>query len=175
MIEPSPIVDDFFGTSGLRILRAMRRIIRAVDIHSRELNSQFHITAPQMICLYSVANQNSITLSQLAREVSLSASTVTGIVDRLESKGLVQRQRDGRDRRKIVLAITEAGQELTKAAPTLLQDRFSERLQKLPRQEQATIALSLERVVEMMEAEHLDTSPNLIPHADILAPRTSTE
>jgi len=161
--------DVFFGQCGLRILRAMRRIIRAVDLHSRELQSKFQVTAPQMICLYSLAGKNELTLSRLAKEVSLGASTVTGIVDRLEAKDLVHRQRDARDRRKIVLAITAAGQRIVDAAPPLLQDRFSQRLRELPELEQATIALSLERVVEMMEAENLETSPNLIPSADVHA------
>jgi DNA-binding MarR family transcriptional regulator len=164
--SPEP-VDEFFETCGLRVLRALRRIIRAVDIHSRKLNSEFHITAPQMICLYCLAKEDGITLSRLATEVSLGASTVTGIVDRLEAKGLVHRSRSTEDRRKIVLTITDAGRDVTKAAPTLLQDCFAERLRELPELEQATIALSLERVVEMMEAEHLETSPNLIPHADV--------
>ncbi|MDX9980694.1 MAG: MarR family transcriptional regulator [Lentisphaeria bacterium] len=167
MLPPSD--DVFFGQCGLRILRAMRRIIRAVDLHSRELQGKFQITAPQMICLYSVAGQKGLTLSRLANEVSLGASTVTGIVDRLESKGWVRRLRDPHDRRKIELEITAAGQRIVDAAPPLLQDRFSQRLRELPELEQATIALSLERVVEMMEAENLDTSPNLIPSADVQA------
>ena len=92
---------------------------------------------------------------------------MTGIVDRLESKGLVQRNRSTEDRRKITLVLTDAGRDVTKASPTLLQDRFVERLWSLPEHEQATIVLSLERVVEMMEVEHLDTSPNPIPDADV--------
>jgi DNA-binding MarR family transcriptional regulator len=167
MADSLHLADEFFENCGLRVLRALRRIIRAVDIHSRKLNSEFHITAPQMICLYSIAKHDGMTLSQLAKEVSLGASTVTGIVDRLESKDLVRRQRSTEDRRRISLTITDAGRDVTKASPTLLQDRFAERLRELPELEQATIALSLERVVQMMEAEHLDTSPNLIPHADV--------
>jgi DNA-binding MarR family transcriptional regulator len=125
-----------------------------------------------MICLYCVANQDGITPSKLADEVSLGASTVTGIVDRLVAKDLVLRTRSTEDRRKVVLTITDAGRDVIKASPTLLQDRFSERLRELPELEQATIALSLERVVEMMEAEHLSTSPNLIPHADVRSDQT---
>jgi DNA-binding MarR family transcriptional regulator len=175
-MDEHPLNDDAFSAQcGLRILRAMRRIIRAVDIHSRELQSEFQITAPQMICLYSVASQKGLTLSGLAKEVSLGASTVTGIVDRLESKGLVRRQRDTHDRRRIVLAITKEGQRIVDAAPPLLQDRFSQRLRELPELEQATIALSLERVVEMMEAENLDTSPNLIPTAEVHSAKNGSQ
>ncbi len=159
--------DEFFEKYGIRVLRALRRIIRAVDIHSRKLNNEFHITAPQLICLYSLAQHGNMTLSDLAKEVNLGTSTVNGIVDRLEEKQYLTRTRSSEDRRKVVLAITEAGREITRQAPMLLQDRLSASLRSLPELEQATITLSLERIVELMEAEHLDASPNLLPDSQI--------
>jgi DNA-binding MarR family transcriptional regulator len=158
---------DFFETYGLRILLALRRIIRAVDIHSRRLRTQHNVTAPQLICLYSLAKESPMTLSRLTAEVNLSISTVNGIVDRLEAKGLAVRKRSEVDRRKVEIALTSQGKELTKNAPSLLQDRFADALSHLPELEQAAIALSLERVVSLMEAEHLDASPNLLPNGQV--------
>jgi len=158
---------EFFEMCGYRVLKALRRIIRAVDIHSRKLNSEFNVTIPQMICLYVIARSEGITQSALAAEVDLGPSTITGVIDRLEAKGLVTRMRQSPDRRKVLLQVTERGHEVTKSAPALLQDRLAQSLRKQSELEQATIALSLERVVEMMNAEHLDTSPNLIPNAQI--------
>lgn len=65
------------------------------------------------------------------------------------------------------ITVTESGKEVTKSAPSLLQERFSEALRNLPELEQAAIALSLERVVELMEAGHLEASPNLVPNSQI--------
>ncbi len=154
---------EFFNEYGLRILRSLRKIIRAVDIHSRKLNQSFKITTPQLICLHCLQREGSMTLSQLASDVSLGNSTTNGIVDRLEAKGLLTRTRSMEDRRKVVLEATPAGKELVRKAPALLQDRFVEALLTLPELEQTAIALSLERVVKLMGAEHLDTSPNLVP------------
>ncbi len=165
--ETPRMTDDFFAKYGFRILRAMRKMIRAVDIHSRKLNTEFKITAPQMICLYSLMQDGPMTLSALAESVSLSASTTNGIVDRLEKKSLLVRQRDHVDRRKVYLHITDTGRELTTQAPALLQDQLSDALQHLPELEQAAIALSLERVVELMGAGHLDASPHLVPNDSI--------
>ena len=159
--------DLFFETCGLRVLMALRRIIRAVDIYSRKLNSEFNITAPQLICLYSVGRNDGMTLSALANEVNLGVSTVNGIVDRLEVKKLLTRTRSESDRRRVTLSTTLQGREVAKAAPALLQDRLARSLRNLPELEQAAIALSLERVVELMEAEQLDASPNLMPGAII--------
>ena len=159
--------DDFFETCGLRVLMSLRRIIRAVDIYSHKLNNDFKITAPQLICLYSISQKNGLTLSALAREVNLGISTVNGIVDRLESKDYLTRTRSETDRRRVTLCITKQGQDFAKTAPALLQDRLADSLRKLPNLEQATIALSLERVVELMEVAQLDASPNLMPGATI--------
>lgn len=147
----------------LRILQSIRKIIRAVDIHSRKLYHNHKITTPQLICLYCLQSKGPMTLSQLAKEVSLGASTTNGIVDRLESRGLITRTRSVQDRRKVDLVITQEGGALTDAAPTLLQDQFAEALRRLSEEEQAAITLSLERVVELMGVEHLDSSPNLLP------------
>ncbi len=159
--------DIFFETYGLRILRALRRIIQAVDIHSRRLNTEHKVTAPQMLCLYSLAREGTMTLSDLAKQVNLGTSTVNGIVDRLEAKGWAKRNRSDADRRRVYVQLTEPGRELTRKAPSLLQDRFSEAFRRLPELEQAAIALSLERVVELMAAGHIDASPNLLPTGDL--------
>jgi DNA-binding MarR family transcriptional regulator len=159
--------DIFFETCGLRVLMALRRMIRAVDIYSRKLNNEFKITVPQLICLYSIGQEDGMILSTLAKQVNLGVSTVNGIVDRLEDKGLLKRTRSEKDRRRVLLNITQQGRDVAKSAPALLQDRLAVSLRQLPDLEQAAIALSLERVVELMEAEHLETSPNLIPGINI--------
>ena len=138
----------------LRILRSLRRIIRVGDIHSRKLLSEFRITSPQMICLNALAKREGMTQADLAKEVDLSASTITGIIDRLEAKGYVVRTRGTADRRKVTLRITERGREVVYSAPGEMQDRLFASLLDLPEPDQAAIAASLERVLELMLAEH---------------------
>ncbi len=165
--ERDSVSDAFFGTCGLRILRALRRIIRGVDIHSRKLYSDFNVTTPQMMCLYSLVSKGAVTLSELAETVHLSVSTVNGIVDRIEKRGWARRERCAKDRRRVYVHVTDAGRKLASNAPALLQNRLSERLRQLPEQEQAAIALSLERIVEFMEVEDLEASPILTPSLQI--------
>ena len=151
----------------VQILRSMRRIIRCVDIHSRKINKSFQITLPQLICLYSIERNSERTLSELADDVSLGKSTVNGIADRMEAKGLVHRRRSLKDRRKVFLDLTDEGRQLVKAAPPMLQETLAGELKKLPELERAAIALSLERVVQLMEAENIDASPNLVPNSSV--------
>jgi len=145
----------------LRVLRALRRIIRAVDLHSRKLSTQHKITGPQLVCLLSVEENEPVTPSAIARHVHLSPSTVVGILDRLEAKGLIRRERDLKDRRLVHVSLTEQGKGLVVSAPSPLQDTLAEAMDRLPEAEQATIAESLDRIVEMMEVRHIDAAPIL--------------
>ena len=148
--------------SEFRLLCALRRIIRAVDIYSRKLNSSLGLTTPQLLCLYTLADAKKMTLSELTKSVNLSGSTVNGIVDRLEAKKYLVRQRSLEDRRKVYLHMTEMGKNLVKKAPSLLQDKLSSEFGELSEAEQTTITQALEKVVEMMELEKVKASPNLI-------------
>jgi len=145
----------------LRVVQALRRIIRAVDLHSRKLSAVHQITGPQLVCLLSIDEFAPITLSALARTVHLSPSTVLGIVDRLEVKGLVRRERDLKDRRLVQISLTGPGRDLIANAPSPLQDTLAHAMSELPADQQATIAQSLERIVELMEVRDLDAAPIL--------------
>ena len=137
----------------LRILRALRRITRAVALHSRQLSAVSNITAPQLVCLRAVVENGPLTATALSREIHVSASTVVGILDRLEDKGLVRRERGREDRRIVFVWPTEAGIALAQGTPSPLQQKLAESLNALPELEQATITLSLERIVDLMASE----------------------
>ena len=153
--------DILLNDYAMRILLALRRIIRAVDIYSHKLATEYKITGPQLICLYSIVNEGPLTQSALGKLYSLSGSTVTGILDRLESKGLIKRERSTTDRRKIIVKATDSGIELIDNAPSPLQDKLTEAINQLPELEQTAITLSLELIVELMEVGHLDAAPIL--------------
>jgi DNA-binding MarR family transcriptional regulator len=136
----------------LRILRALRRITRAVALHSRQLSAVSNITAPQLICLRAIVDHGPLTATAISREIHVSASTVVGILDRLEDKGLIHRERGREDRRIVFVSATETGVALARGTPSPLQQKLADALNELPELEQATITLSLERIVDLMES-----------------------
>jgi DNA-binding MarR family transcriptional regulator len=146
-----------------RILSALRRVIRSVDIYSKKLHTALGLTTPQLLCLHALAKAERMTLTDLAKNVHLGVSTINGIIDRLEAKHYLARHRSTEDRRKVYLELSPAGREIVARAPSLLQDTLSVALAKLPQAEQITIAESLERVVTLMAVEKIDASPNLFP------------
>ncbi|AZY49763.1 MarR family winged helix-turn-helix transcriptional regulator [Bordetella avium] len=137
----------------LRILRALRRITRSIALHSRQLAAVSHITAPQLMCLRAVIASGPSTATAISREIHVSPSTVVGILDRLEDKGLIRRERGREDRRIVFVTATPAGRALASEAPSPLQKHLADALNALPELEQATITLSLERIVSLMEDE----------------------
>lgn len=158
---------------GLRILQALRRIMRAVELHSRRLAAEHRITGPQLVCLLAVRDREPVSLSELARSVHLSSSTVIGILDRLEHKGWIRRERDRRDRRRVNAYLTEEGRRLARSAPSPLQDRLAEGFNRLGGLEKASISLALEKVVDLVEARHIDAAPLL--DTGSLAPQDDPE
>lgn len=152
------IPDSRFGR---RILDALRRIIRAVDIYSRRLAADHQITGPQLICLNTIVEQGPITATDLSHEVHLSPSTVVRILDRLEAKGLIDRQRQRNDRRRIHVTATIAGNELSARAPYSEHHPLRRALKQLPVGEQEQAANVLERLVALMAAGDLSAAPVL--------------
>lgn len=143
----------------LRVIQALRQVIRAVDIHSRQLFTQHNITGPQLITLLTVEKEEPVTASAIASLIHLSPSTVIGILDRLEMKGLIRRDRDLKDRRLVWISLTEEGKDLANFAPSPLQDSLAEAIGKLPETELVKIVESLERLVELMQTHKLTAAP----------------
>jgi DNA-binding MarR family transcriptional regulator len=143
----------------LSIMQSLRRIIRAVSLYSHQLVATYKITAPQLVCLLTIVNEGPLNLSRLSKQVFLSASTVVGILDRLEEKGLITRQRDHKDRRLINVQATTKGEDLVAQTPSPLPTALANALNQLPELEQATIALSLERIVDLMEERCVQGTP----------------
>ena len=143
------------------VLIAIRRVIRAIDLHSRQLNQVYGLTGPQALVLKEISNRRGISAGELARRVSLSQATITDIVKRLEQRGYVARIRDLTDRRKVLLEISRTGSKLVRAAPPLLQERFTERFSQLEDWEQTLLVSSLQRIAALMDAGELEAEPLL--------------
>lgn len=133
------------------ILKSLRRIIRGIEIHSRKLNTKYKITGHQLAALNVLIKEQPLTVKAIAEKISLSSGTVVGILDRLEKKEFIYRERDKIDRRKVNVHIAEKGKDVVKSAPSPFQEAFLEHLNELPDMEKATIAFSFERVAELLE------------------------
>lgn len=143
------------------VLVALRRVIRATDLHSKHLAKTTGLTTPQILLLQAIRARNDVTIGELANEVSLSQATVTTILDRLEKRELVYRERSTKDKRKVHAHLTDAGASILKDAPVPLQEHFTDQFNNLLQWEQTMIIASLQRVAHMMDAQQIDAAPVL--------------
>jgi DNA-binding MarR family transcriptional regulator len=135
----------------LRLLRALRKLIRAVDTDSRRLAADHDITGPQLICLRTIAEHAPLTASDIAQRIHLSPSTVVGILDRLEAKKLITRERNQQDRRLIHIHPTDAGHALIARTPFPLHSVLSGALAALSPAEQQAACAALERLTNQLD------------------------
>lgn len=143
------------------VLVALRRVIRATDLHSKHLAKTTGLTAPQILLLQTIRNKGEVTIGELAIDISLSQATVTTILDRLEKRALVYRARSTEDKRKVHAYLTEHGKAVLQEAPIPLQQHFTKQFRDLEEWEQTMIISALQRVAKMMDAQHIDASPVL--------------
>jgi DNA-binding MarR family transcriptional regulator len=161
-ISASPSDADVSSTEEA-VLKSLRRIIRAVDLYSRKLVTQTGLSGPQLICLRQLASLGPMQTSHLADAVNLSSPTVCGILNRLEERGLVIRERQSDDRRRVLVSLSEAGQDTVDNAPPALHDTFLFKLRAMPAPRQEEIRRTLAQIVTMMSADQLDAAPILVP------------
>jgi DNA-binding MarR family transcriptional regulator len=147
------------------VLVALRRIVRSIDLHSKKLVQSHNLTIPQVILLSEIQRQERLSLGDLAVSTSLSNATVTGIIDRLEAKKLVERIRGETDRRQVFVRIMPDGERMLASMPPLLQENFIKKLNELEKWEQTRILSSLEKVAALMNAEEIEASPILAHHS----------
>lgn len=156
------------------VIVAIRRVIRAVDLHSRMLAASHGLTGPQALIL-KVLQSGSLSAGELATRINLSQGTVTDILIRLEKRGLVKRVRDTEDRRRVLVEVTTDAQSLLAQSPPLLQERFAQRFRSLKEWEQTQLLASLQRIAAMMDAEDIDAAPVLSSGSMRASPRAVEE
>ncbi len=144
-----------------QVLIALRRIIRSIDMHSHTLSKFYGLTGPQLIVLLELSRNDEITPSRLARAISLSQATVTGILDRLEKRGFITRRRSDTDRRRVLVSTTSHADHMLDTGPPIMQISFIEAFKQLQDWEQTMILSSLQHLVALMNAEAVDASPIL--------------
>lgn len=143
------------------ILIALRRLMRAADMHSQKLVREAGLTTPQLLVMQAIEKDGNPSTSALARHIVVSHATVTRIVDRLELAGMVKREKSKTDKRVVNVSLTEAGKAKLEVAPEPLQSEFLREFRKLDDWEQHMLKAALLRIAKMMDAADIDAAPIL--------------
>jgi DNA-binding MarR family transcriptional regulator len=143
-MTPTPPLPIDLDTLPGHHIRRLHQI--AVAIFLQELEPQ-GLTPVQYAALQAVANTPGVDQRTLARTIGLDTSTVGGVIDRLEARGLVQRNASADDRRVRLLTLSPAGAELLSQAVPAMRRAQLRMLEPLPARERATFLRMLRTLV----------------------------
>lgn len=150
-----------------QILSNIRKILRSLNLESKRIQKAHGVSIPQLLCLDFLHESDRMqsTVKEISIHLNLNSSTVSGIVKRLQSKGLVAKLPNPEDRRGALIALTEAGANLVKDTPDLLHHRLRDRLAKLDPATGKQLHESLDLLVNLMGIEDVDASPLVVEGA----------
>jgi DNA-binding MarR family transcriptional regulator len=153
------------------VLINIRKIIRSINLESKRIEREFGISIPQYLCLNFLKSAETFraTATEIGQHLNLNASTVTGIVSRLEKKGYVARLLNPEDKRSSFIYLTALGDKVIHTIPDLLQDKLTVKLKELSPDELEQLQNSLGLLVNLMGVEDLDAAPLLTPGEHIIS------
>jgi len=149
----------------------LRRVVQMVHGYSKRAEHVAGLTGPQLWAIKVLAESAPIMVSDLARRMYLHPSTVIGILDRLEARGLVTRTRSAADRRVVTVGLTRSGKETVKKVPVVAQGLLLKGLEELSDHDLKVISEGLGLLVGILGAQRMP--PRLlfsdemnVPHGD---------
>lgn len=114
------------------ILKDLRIIFRASQAHARSVEKECGLSAAQLWMMWELFNAPGLRVSELARLLSIHLSTCSNMLDKLQNKNLIARDRSESDQRSVYLRLTEKGAQLLAKAPRPAQGVLTDVLLRLP-------------------------------------------
>lgn len=151
------------------IMISVRKIVRAINLESKRVEKNFGISIPQLLTLKYLKEKPDYksTMRNLREFLSLNASTVTGIISRLETKGYIARLPDPSDKRSTPIVLTSKGDELIKKTNLSLHERISKNLEAINENEYQAILGSFQTIINFLNIDDLDASPIITGGSEI--------
>jgi DNA-binding MarR family transcriptional regulator len=139
-----------------QIIFSIRRLIQASELYTKELNKKYRVSAAQLNCILTLYENGPLPPSKIANHMMVKSSTITGVVDRLERKGLAERMRTSADRRVITIQLTKAGKKLAQYAPPPIQQKIIDGLKQTENDTKEQIVNSLNMLCAMLDVHDLE-------------------
>lgn len=151
------------------ILVKVRKIVRSINLESKKIQKEHGVSIPQILCLNYLHDSPNFqaTQSDIKKFLNLNASTVSGIINRLEKKGLIARLPKSKDKRVVNIALTSSGDQLLEQIPSLLHEQLSFKLQKLDENKIKLIEDSLDSLIDMLDIKEVEASPMITIEGNI--------
>ena len=156
------------------IVGAIRRLVKAVYMDTSKMSRQYGLTGSQSGVLRCLIQDGPQSSAELSRQLHVTPSNITGIIDRLEKKGLVERIRKEGDRRIAIIKLTEDGEALSKQLPDPIEIKLISELADLEPGQVQKLGNSMTHILNLIDASHLaDTPLELNQQTDKIAPQNN--
>lgn len=123
-----------------RPMNAIRSVVRALRVNTRAIELQAGISLAQLFVLQQLAERPAESLNELSERTATHQSSVSVVVRRLVERGLVSRTSSEVDRRRIHIALTSAGKQMLRGAPTTVQAQLLRGLERLTAEQRAQLS-----------------------------------
>ncbi len=130
----------------LPTLRALVRAMQAYEYYENCHCRQVNLTPAQLDIIFTLGNTPGMNFGTLSEKTLITKGTLTGVVDRLEEKGLVERIVPPHDRRSLIAKLTPAGEKVFNALFLPHLAYVGERFNRLPPQELEQLTMLLEKL-----------------------------
>lgn len=133
----------------LALMRDLVRTYQAFYAYDEEHIRQLGLTVPQFDVICTLGNTSGLMMGQIAEKTLVTKGTLTGIIDRLESKGLVRREVPPENRRCFIVVLTPKGQQMFEEIFPAHITYLKQRLSMLSSEEMQQIQTALQRLREL--------------------------
>ena len=96
----------------LQFLQGVWELVHALDVRSKRMAQTLGVTGPQRLVIRIVGQKPAQSASEIAQVLGMHPSTLTGVLARLEARGLIDREIDPDDRRRSRFTLTTAGKKI---------------------------------------------------------------
>ncbi|MDZ7791806.1 MAG: MarR family transcriptional regulator [Xanthomonadales bacterium] len=149
----APLVTEPDDPRVMGVVRNFRVAVRAVQAHSAWVERQCGLSAAQLWALWEVDRKPGMSVSEIARRLSIKPATASNLLDKVECKGLLRRSRQGPDQRVVQLFVTEEGAELLATAPLPAQGALLDALTRLRGGQLDELSQGLEALVDILHTK----------------------
>jgi len=139
-----------------RILDAIRRLVRLLRLSDRAAQANVGLSAAQLFVLHELGKTPALSLGELADRTRTDQSSVSTVVTRLVTAGLVERERAPDDGRKLALTLSRAGRVALRKAPPVAQELLLDAIEKMGATDRRRFA---ELFAEFLDSIHADQAP----------------
>jgi len=138
---------------GISVIKLLKQVMNAMRQSMEHEFREMHLTGPQGMLMGILAHSEEMKISDLSEKLGLSNSTVSGIIDRLEKQGLVERTRSEEDRRVVYVKVSSEYKKSVQARHNEFERKFDTMMSRATPEELDTIRDGLKTLKIVIERQ----------------------